>query len=300
MGRRKGARALVLVAVLTVASPRLVSAQSPAQIAQAKLWFAEGVSLEDREKWSEALIFFRRASAVKMTPQLAFHLGLCEGRSGAFVEALASLERASELARAANVPTVDSAAKDEAAFVRSRMPTLEISVRPGDKLTRLSIDGQHVAVAAVSAPRPMNPGDHEVVAEFPSGTVKRAITVHLKEAARMPLDAPPGPSVVPLVLISAGGAGVVGGIIFYGLARSRIGFLDARCTSGRVCDSSRSELLNAVDSGKAYSTLSATLLTLGVVAAVTGGGLLIFGQKTAGPNAQLSPTASGAAITGRF
>ena len=300
MGRRKGACAFGLVALLTVASPQLVHAQSPSQITQAKQWFAEGVSLENREKWTEALVLFRRASTVKMTPQLAFHLGLCEGRSGAFVEALSSLARASELARSANVPTVDTAAKEEADFVRSRMPTLELSVRAGDTLTRLAIDGEQVAVAAASAPLPMNAGDHEVVAEFPTGTVKKSITLHVKEAARMPLEAPAGLSAVPLVLIGAGGAAVVGGVIFYALARSRITFLDARCTANRTCDSSKPDLHDAVDSGKTYSALSATLLTVGVVAMATGGGLMIVGHKSSGPNAQISPTAGGAAITGRF
>jgi hypothetical protein len=300
MGRRKSACAFGLVALLTVASPRLAHAQSPAQITQAKQWFAEGVSLESREKWTEALVFFRRASLVKMTPQLAYHLGVCEGRSGAFVEALSSLARASELARSANVPTVDSAAKEEAEFVRSRTPTLELSVRAGDTLTRLAIDGEQVAVDAASAPLPMNAGNHEVVAEFPTGTVKKSIALHVKEAARMLLEAPPGLSAVPLVLIGTGGAAVVGGVIFYALARSRITFLDAQCTANRTCDSSKLDLHDAVDSGKTYSALSATLLTLGVVGMATGGGLMILGHKSAGPNAQLSPTAGGAVITGRF
>lgn len=309
MGRRTRACAFGFFALLSLASPRIASAQSepklaPSQIALAKQWFAEGASLEDREKWGEALVLFRRASQVKMTPQVAYHIGLCEGRTGAFVEALASLAHASELARAANLPVVESAAKAEAALVESHMPTLEISVKAGDKLRALTIDGQPVALASVSAPLPMNVGSHEIVAEFPSGTVKKTVALNLKEAARLPLDAPTSASMAPVILIGAGGLAVVGGIVFYALAQSRISYLDAQCTGQRTCDSSRSDLHDAVSSGKTYSALSATFITLGVVSLAAGGGLMLFGKKSEGPSARVLPMGSanggGAALTGRF
>ncbi len=309
MGRRKRAWVFGFFALLSLASPTVATAQSdsklaPSQIALAKQWFAEGASLEDREKWGEALILFRRASLVKMTPQVAYHIGLCEGRTGAFVEALASLAHAAELAKAANLPVVESAAKAEAALVESHMPTLEISVKAGDKLRTLSIDGQQVAFASVSAPLPMNVGSHEIIAEFPSGTVKKTITLNLKEAGRLPLEAPTSASMTPLILIGAGGVALVGGIVFYALAQGRISYLDGQCTGERTCDSTRSDLHDAVSSGKIYSALSATFITVGVVTMAAGGGLMLFGKKSDASSARVVPMGSigggGAALVGRF
>ncbi|MEO6419531.1 MAG: hypothetical protein ABIP39_09010, partial [Polyangiaceae bacterium] len=273
------ARAFGLFAFLALASPGQVHAQSPAQITLAKQWFAEASSLEDREQWGEALILFRRASLVKMTPQVAFHIGLCEGRSGAFVEALVSLAHASELARAANLPVVDSAAKAESALIESRMPTLEISVKTGDKLRALTIDGHSVPFGSASAPLPLNAGSHEVVAEFPTGTVKKSVTLRLKEAAHLPLEAPGAASNAPKIMLAVGGAAVVGGFVFYALSRGKVSYLDTNCTGQRTCDSTRADLHDAVDSGKTYSALSATFFTVGVITLAAGGGLLLFGGK---------------------
>lgn len=339
MRTRRRAYAIGVLALFTLAQPGLAHAQTPSEIALAKQWFAEGSSLEDQGSWGEALAHFRRASQVKMTAQVAFHIGLCEGRSGALVEALVSLARAAELAHAANLTTVENAAKAEAAEVKTRVPTLEISAKPSDKLARISIDGQQVALAMIDAPFPINPGDHEIVAEFASGTVRKAIKLKLKEVARLPLEAPPesapdpvpvgaapptvttvtsappspppankttarSSSTVPWILILGGGAAAVGGVVFFVLTQNEIAFLDGQCGPGRTCSSSRADLHDGVSRGKTYSALSTALFAVGVVAIASGGGLLLFGHKNEGANARLlpmgSPTSGGAALSGRF
>lgn len=194
--------ALLFGSLLGLSLPLLAPAahaQSASEIAAAKQWFKEGLALEDKGQFGEALERFRRALSVKKTPQIQFHVGLCELKTGALVEAIVSLERAAELAKSENNKQVEGAANGELASLRPRVPMLEITVKGGAKPTAVSLDGVPLALAALDAAIPVNPGRHELTAEFPTGTAKRSVNLAERERAKLELEPPSADVEVPAV-----------------------------------------------------------------------------------------------------
>jgi len=100
----------IAVCALPVLTPRPARAQTASEIAQAQDWFKDALSLEQASKWQDALTELRRVAAVKLTPQIGFHLGLCESHVGLLVEARVDLERARDGARAQGLTKVVDAA----------------------------------------------------------------------------------------------------------------------------------------------------------------------------------------------
>jgi hypothetical protein len=313
-------------------------AQTASEIAAAKQWFADGLALENQAKWAEALDRFRRAQGVKHTPQIDFHVGLCEARSGDLVNAIVDLDRAVTSAREKGATDVQQAATTELADARSRAPTLEIDA-PAAKVQRVLVDGAAVATSTLGAPVPMNPGDHAVVVEFAEGRVEKHATLAEREAKKLAFDPPmagatplasPTPTdtappdatptspppetptsapssgsskVLPWALVGVGGALVVGGVVFFAMRQSEISTIDQSCPTRVHCDPS---LQGDASSGQTYSTLSFVLGGAGLVAAGVGAGMLLFGDSgsTSTASARVVPTAApgggGAMVVGRF
>src|SRR4051812_36571010 len=59
-----------------------------AQLDQARERFAAGRALEKDGRWSEALDAFQQVGAIKMTPQVRFHIALCLENVGVLTQAL--------------------------------------------------------------------------------------------------------------------------------------------------------------------------------------------------------------------
>jgi hypothetical protein len=104
---------------------------------------------------------------------------------------------------------------------------------------------------------------------------------------------------VEWALVVGGGVSIAAGAVFWILRSDRVSTLDAECgASGAACPPSAS---GDIATGKTYSALSLTFLSLGVVAAGAGAGLLLFGGDShAGPTARLVPLPAGAGVTGAF
>src|SRR5687767_8496616 len=116
-----------------------VFAQSASEIAAAKQWFTEGLALEEKDQFKDALDRFRRAAQVKKTPSILFHVGLCEAKTGQLVEGLVNLERAVELGKTEGNDQVVSAASGEIASLSPRIPKLELAVVGDEQPKSLSL-----------------------------------------------------------------------------------------------------------------------------------------------------------------
>ena len=95
--------ALLLVGGVTVFCPALARGQTPEELARARQVFNDGKLLEDKQAWDLALERFRAVARVKMTPQVRFHIALCEENLGRLVQAIKGFELAAEEARAAGI-----------------------------------------------------------------------------------------------------------------------------------------------------------------------------------------------------
>jgi tetratricopeptide (TPR) repeat protein len=307
-------------------------AQSASEIASAKQWFDEGIALEEKAQFAEALVKFRRALGVKKTPQIAFHVGLCELKTGALVEALVDLERAQELAKSDNNAQVESAAASEIATLRPRIPSIEVVVQ-GGKPKRILLDGNALSEVAITAPIPVNPGDHEIVAENASGkSASQKLSVNEGEKGKATLtlpseseavpppedpDTPPRPpeedrpkaqsaSVLPWVLIGGGAVAAIGGFYMWKLRGDQIKELDDICPKGRdQCPQDReSDVDDHESKGKRYTTFGIGLWAIGAAAIGTGSVLLIGGSGREKAAARVTPIGGpgfvGASLGGRF
>ncbi len=314
-------------------------AQSASEIAAAKQWFTEGLALEEKGQFVEALERFRRAAAVKKTPQILFHVGLCEVKTGALVEAIVSFERAAESAKADGNAQVEAAAQSELGALRPRVPILELSVKGGAKPTGLSLDGNTLSEAALEAPIPVNPGQHEIVADFAGTKVKQSFKASEGGRSRVELQAPsaeappatptpppPGPapnapedhplpppaderagsSVVPWLVIGGGVLVTAGGFYMWKLRGDQIDSLDAICPEKNACPAERESKVDDLESkGKTYTTLGIAFWGVGAAAIATGSYLLLTGsgqEKAAATRVApaLGPGVAGAVLSGRF
>jgi tetratricopeptide (TPR) repeat protein len=88
---------LALVPVLRAPSAAAATEPTPSELSVARRLFDEGRAAEDAGHWREAADKFRKATAIKDTPGMRFHLAKCEEQQGAFVEALVEFDRAREL-----------------------------------------------------------------------------------------------------------------------------------------------------------------------------------------------------------
>lgn len=316
-----------------------VHAQTPSEIAAAKEWFAEGMRLEEAGDWAGALVQFQRAGAVKATPQILFHQGLCETHTGALVEAILSLSRAEHAARAANNPQVEKSAAELLAEVRTRAPSLRIVAPQGALPTRILLDGAEISSAMIGQPMPVNPGKREVVAEYPTGKFTRTVTLAERQAETVTLEAPeaaaaaaapattpepaapppqPPPSTpsadtgtqsesssaLPWILVGAGVAATAGGVVFWMKRNSEIEDLDTICPQRDACPPSKAgEVDDGQSRGTLYSAFGLGLLGVGVAGMATGGYLLLSGDSESSHTALVpgaGPGGAGATVVGRF
>jgi len=143
-------------------------------VAQARELFNQGLALRESGDLVGAIEKLRAAHGLASTPITGVELGRTYLSAGKLVEAreaLLSVGRlpfeSRETARSATARTDAAALADQ---VRARIPSLLVKVNgvPIDSVA-VTIDGAAVATEALTAPRLVNPGLHEIVATSTSG-----------------------------------------------------------------------------------------------------------------------------------
>lgn len=305
-------RSSFLLFCLVISASGPVFAQSASEIAAAKQWFTEGLALEEKDQFKDALERFRRAAQVKKTPQILFHVGLCEAKTGQLVEGLVNLERAVELGKTEGNDQVVTAASGEIAALKSRIPNLELAVVGDEQPKSLSLDDNALSESTIGSLIPVNPGAHVLKATFSTGEVTKRFNVKEGERSRIEL-APPtggepagsvGPSppgktqtkeqppvedhptasssnVLPWVLIGGGVVFAAGGFYAWKLRGDQIDELDGICPQRDSCPANRSSDVDDHESkGKLYTTLGIGAWVVGAAAIGTGTALLLGSKKS--------------------
>src|SRR5260221_10072254 len=117
--------AAVMVAVISSAGvPCALAADAltPAQVKEARAAFKDGLELEKKADYAGAIAKFRATAAIKATPQVEFHIALCEAKLHRYIEALADLGTAESDAKAQKVTEVAEAAPKLAAEITPLVP----------------------------------------------------------------------------------------------------------------------------------------------------------------------------------
>lgn len=322
--------ALLVATAFTV--PAL--AQTNEELTAARQVFGEGKALEGKDRWAEALEKFKQVATVKMTPQVRFHIALCEEHLGKLVSAVRGFELAAEEAKQAgsSAAEVEKLAPERAAALRGRVAKLKIEVTGKLIDSKILLDDAPVLGKDLGADLPADPGVHVVevkdkdgkstfrkeltLAEKGAETV--AVTVDDKEPAGLPPKSdqppPPPPSRAPVYV--AGGLGVasfaVSGVLWV-LRGNTLNQLQQSCAVDRAgayrCPNTTGNH-DLENKGRAYGLVSGIFLGVGVVGAVTATGFLVVPllRKPAAPAQaapaqsalRLVPTGNGAQLVGEF
>jgi hypothetical protein len=186
--------ALLLALVPALQAPAVLAAPepTPSELSVARRLFDEGKAAEDAARWREAADKFRRATAIKDTPGMRFHLARCEEEQGAFVEALVEYDRARELIdggmRAADVEKLLAVARER---VRAKVALLTLRLPTDVKNVSVELDGKALSASVVGVPMPINPGKHRLSAVAVGRTPSTLeLTLGTGEVRELPIELP--------------------------------------------------------------------------------------------------------------
>ena len=317
--------ALAAAAPAAVAAPEAKPATK--EIDRARAQFHQGLALETAGDWAGALALFQQVALVKLTPQVRFHIGLCEEHLGQLAAALGDYELAAHEADEAKVAEVSAQVASRRDELRARIPQLTLARGVGAEYASVSLDGVSLGASSIGPKLPVDPGPHRIEA-IASGFKPFRATIEIaeKEAKRVEITLeripapastpePSGPSgspvndhaeaepartnLLPFVVGGAGVASLGAGVVFLLLRQNAINTLDGECTlpPGRTCPASSQ---STFDQGKTYNLLANVTLGLGV-AAVGAGAVLYFTQKPKSTTATfVAPGAPGASLGASF
>ena len=274
-------------------------AQDASELKRARAQFQQATELEQAKNWTAALQAFREVGQVRMTPQVRFHIAVCEEGLGRLVAALGGYELA--LADADKVGGDFKAEVEEnVTKLRARIPKLVIERGSGANAAAIELDGVAVGDSSVGVEVPLDPGPHAVTAKAPNRKPFEAnVTLTEQETTRLEVileelppevrasgpgaaapDKPPS-KVVPFVIGGVGVAALIGSGVLFGLRQSTLKELEDACgADGKHCPPSKQ---SRYDDLKFYHYGATVTLGVGIAAVGTAGALLFFQRKKKEP-----------------
>lgn len=237
-----------------------------------------------------ALADLKAAHEIMNVPTTGYELGLTQSKAGLLVEALDTLLAVGRMpvgrfeGNAFKKARRD--AKKLAADIQARIPTVRLSLSGNDADgATVTIDGNTIPDAAITAPIKLNPGTHTVKAEGPGGgvaekTISAAegsavdVTLELdKPAATTSTEPTAGSdagdrSINPMVYIGfgVGAVGIIAGAITGALALSKYSDVAPQCPANRCPPETHED----IDGGETLGTVSTVMFIVGGVGVAVG------------------------------
>ena len=230
-----------------------------AQLENARKLFQQAEANEEAQRWDAALDELRRASAIKMTAGLRFHIALCESNLNQLSAALADYTAADLLARAESNTEVQLAVHDPLVALAARVPIIRLGLPTGAKDLEVRVDG--TVVDDPTQDVRVDPGAHKIEAKAPGRKpFAKDITVKERDVVSVAIDLPPvateshaaepppepprGRNRLPAILATGGAVALVGlGIGAFVVAGGAQSSARDACTSGSAdCDSKKSSV----------------------------------------------------------
>jgi len=309
-------RAVVLAAAVAVAPGAHADEPSLADLQRARAQFQRGIELEQASNWSEAIQQFREVGALRMTPQVRFHIAYCEEGLGRLVTALGGYELA--LAQADQVgQDFKSEVQTAVTSLRARIPKLFIERGPNAEAAQVQLDGVDLGASSVGQEVPLDPGPHVVTANAP-GYQQFSATAELKEQevsritlelVPVPVEAQPkseqqprvlpgppaGPDrTIPYVVGGVGVGALVGASVLFALRQATKSELEKDCPDPSHCGDSNYDTYRRL---KTYNVATPLVAFVGV-GCVGAAAALIFLEKKRVPKEEaglaLTPAVPGA------
>lgn len=234
-----------------------------------------------------------------MTPQVRFHIAVCEEGLGRLVAALGGYELALADADKVN-PDFKGEVEQNVTKLRARIPKLIIERGAGANAAAIELDGVAVGDSSVGVEVPLDPGPHAVTAKAPNHkpfdadvTLKEEETTRLevkleelppellRTGAGVATPEKPPSKVVPFVVGGVGVASLIGSAVLFGLRQKTLSELKDACgAAGKHCPQSKQ---SSYDDLKFYHYGAEVTLGVGIAAVGTAGALLFFQRKKKEP-----------------
>src|SRR5512142_1038173 len=229
-------------------------------LSRARAKFQQATELEQAGNWAAALQQFREVGQVRMTPQVRYHIALCEEKLGKLVAALGGYELALSEADSLG-PDFHKEVEERTIALRERIPKLVIERGEGAEAATIELDGIALGASSIGIDVPLDPGPHQIAArasgyepymetvEVPEKETKH-VTVTLKrivestgtagsdenKGAAVPMGPPPKSSrVVPYAIGIGGGVLLISSGVFYLMRQSQINTLNTLCGGEGDC-----------------------------------------------------------------
>jgi len=331
--------AMIAAAPLAAGAP-VQAAPAGAALSRARAQFQQALALETAGDWAGALSLFQEVAAVKITPQVRFHIGLCQENIGKLVAANGEYQLAAAAADDANATEVKAQVVARLDALKARIPRIIIRRGQGGDYATISLDGVTLGAALVGKEMTVDPGPHTVegrapgfnlfmnsfnIAEKETKTIEvtlpRKTNVSAKagtvpapgagagsmdvEAATADTTAKGKKNYLPYVVGGIGVASLAASGVFFILRSSAISDLDAACGPSRtICSADAQDIY---DRGKMYTTMADITLAVGLVGVSAGVVLYLSNRPTsasgaAGTQVALEPLPGfrGAALRATF
>ena len=316
-----------LVALSLSTAPRVGWAQpdpsSDTDRAAARELGENAVTAYQAGEFAKAYDLFKRAHAIVGLTTTGLYMARCLVTLNRFVEASERYVEVTRMPLPPDAQEIHAEAKTTAAEEREdllpRIPKLLVKLSGADlEGVVVTLDGIAVPPALLGVERPVDPGDHVVVAsrETPLKEERvtlaegesRTIVLNLGAAALPPPPPPPPPPgevaaadgsllhTLGWVAIGVGGAGLVVGAITGGLALDKRSSLEKACPNKQCTPQNHGD----VDSYQTLRIVSGVGLIAGGALAAAGIVLLIVAPSAAEPAVSLGVTPMGFSLTGTF
>lgn len=311
MGSRFGTIGLGCCLALAVAAP--ASAQSAADKETARSLMDQGIELRDHKDYKSALARFEAANQIMHVPTTALEVARTQALLGLLVEARDTLAQIMTSVPAPREPAQFREARAQAqtldTALEARVPTVTVTVSGAREGTavNLSVDGVAVPSAVIGLPRRINAGHHVMIAttstsegraevdlaegEKKDVSIVLAATAKPAPAATTTEEEPPPPAleshrsyVLPIVLFSVGGAGLIAGGVTGALMLAKQSSLSTTCPN-HVCPPAA---YGDLDTANMLATTSTIAFIVGGVGVAAGIVALIAGKPSAPAPTQAS------------
>ncbi|HSC88832.1 MAG TPA: hypothetical protein VLC09_16230 [Polyangiaceae bacterium] len=269
-------------------APAEGSAEDRLTVARRK--FQEALTLKAAGDYLTASKLLSEVGAVKMTPQVHYHIADCDEHLGNLVAALGGYERALALI-AGDVPEEFVAEVQTAVTrLRARIPKVVLVRGHGAEAARIELDQVQLSGDKVGSEQPVNPGPHEIVARATGYQLYRtSVTVEEQHTKRVVIDLVPIPEeskpaeargygAWPWVLGGAGVAGLVAGAVLLPVSQGKAAEVESIC-GGTNCEalSAPGADRGTYDQALGLAAEARSLEVAGWIAGGVGAGLLASG-----------------------
>ncbi len=240
---------------------------------RARTHFEAGRSYYDQARYDDASREFMQAFELSQRPEMLLNLSQAQERALRYYDAISSARRYLQLVPAA----------EDRKTIEDRIVNLEkLKIRleagmppePLEPPGGFGPDGEPAAAPETPADPATAPADPEQPEPPPTAAAPEAKPA--PPAATAQVEAENRFTVPAIVLMGTGGAALVGALVTGLVAHADYKSLERRCAPNGDCPPAAQDEL---DEGETLSVLSTVLTVIGVVAAGTGGALLVIGAN---------------------